>query len=180
MPSAARPAANVTACCSAMPTSKVRSGNSRAEDVETGAVGHGSSDRYDALYPSWLPRQGRLQDARVGRRVLLGLHLRAGDDVELGNAVVLVVRGFGGGVTLALLRHDVDEDRALLRIAHVLQDGRSWFISWPSRGLRSRSRAPRTTCRPAKGGGCILPCGAARRSQLLGRRLASCFAKSRR
>ena len=26
MPSAARPAANVTACCSAMPTSKVRSG----------------------------------------------------------------------------------------------------------------------------------------------------------
>ena len=73
--------------------------------------------------------RARLVDQRVGEhlgvsgRVGLRLDLRAADDVERVDAMQLVLGGLGGRVALALLGHDVDEDRALLGIAHVFQTG---------------------------------------------------------
>ena len=55
------------------------------------------------------------------RRVRFGLRLHAGDDVELDHPVIFVGGLLGGLVALALLRDDVDEDRPLLRVAHVLE-----------------------------------------------------------
>ena len=104
-----------------MPTSKVRSGKLLAEDVEAGAVGHGGGDGDDPLVLARFRDEAVGEHARVGRRVGLGLHLRAGDDIELGDAVILVVGSFGRRVALALLGDDVDEDRALLGVADVLQ-----------------------------------------------------------
>ena len=57
----------------------------------------------------------------VGWRVRLGLGLRAGGDVELDDGVVLVGGSLRRAVALALLRHDVDQDRAGLHVADVLQ-----------------------------------------------------------
>ena len=65
--------------------------------------------------------QALAEHVLIGRRVRLGLGLRAGHDVELDDGVILVGGGFGRGVALALLRHDMDQDRAGLHVAHVLQ-----------------------------------------------------------
>ena len=62
------------------------------------------------------------EDAGIGGRVGLGLGLRAGDDVERGNAVILVVGRLGRRIALALLGHDMDEHRPVLHVAHILQD----------------------------------------------------------
>ena len=93
-----------------------------AEEIEAGAVRHGRRDGDDALVLLRFRDQAIGEHARVGRRVLLRLHLRAGDDVELCDAVILVVGGFGRRVALALLGDDVDQDRALCRVLHVLQN----------------------------------------------------------
>ncbi len=122
-PSVARPAAKVTACCSAMPTSKVRSGNCLGEAIEAGAVGHGRGDGDDLVVLLRLGDKSLGEYARVARCLRLADVLRACDDVELADAVVLVVGRLGGCVALALLGDDVDEDRSLARVAHVLQDG---------------------------------------------------------
>ena len=61
------------------------------------------------------------EDAGVGGRVGLRLGLRAGDDVEGGDAVILVGGGLGRRVALALLRHDVDQDRPAVGVAHIAQ-----------------------------------------------------------
>ena len=54
-PRSASPAAKVTACCSAMPTSKVRFGKRLAEQVEPGAGRHRGGDGDDARRPSRPP-----------------------------------------------------------------------------------------------------------------------------
>ena len=60
----------------------------------------------------------------IGWRTAAGaLVLFAGDDIELGDAVIFVGGIFGKAVTLAFLRHHVDENRAFLGIAHVFQHG---------------------------------------------------------
>ena len=60
---------------------------------------------------------------RVGRRRPLALGLRAGRHIELDYAVVLVDRSLGGRVALPFLRHDVNERRTALVVAHVAQYG---------------------------------------------------------
>src|SRR5213078_4202975 len=45
----------------------------------------------------------------------------AGCDVELYDAMVLVIGGLGRGIALALLGHDVDQDRAFLGVPHISQ-----------------------------------------------------------
>jgi hypothetical protein len=81
------------------------------EEVEAGAFGHRGGDRDDALIALGFADQALGEDLGVGRRVRGRLLLGAGHHVELADAVVLVGGGLGGGVTLALLRQRVDEDR---------------------------------------------------------------------
>ncbi len=95
-----------------------------AEEVEAGAIRHGGGDGDDALVLAGFGDEAIGEDAGVSRGVGFGLHLRAGHDVELGDAVVFVVGFFGGRVSLALARDDVDEDRPLLGVADILQDGK--------------------------------------------------------
>ena len=49
--------------------------------------------------------------------------MRAGDDIELADAVELVGGDLGRPVALTLLRHDMDQDRPVLHGAHIAQNG---------------------------------------------------------
>ena len=57
----------------------------------------------------------------IGGRVGFGFRLRAGGDVELDHGVKLVGGGFGRAVAFALLRDDMNQDRAGFHVADVLQ-----------------------------------------------------------
>ena len=105
-----------------MPTSKVRFGKGLAEDVDAGARRHRRGDGDDLVVLLRLLHQAFAEHLGVGRRVRLGLDLLAGRDVELHDAVIFVVGGFRRRVALALLGHDVDEDRPFFGVAHVLQN----------------------------------------------------------
>ena len=120
-PSVASPAAKVTPCCSAMPTSKQRSGKFLGEQVETGARRHRGGDGDDLVVLLRLLDQRVGVDLGVGRRRRLRLRLRAGRDVELDDAVILVGGFLGRLVALALLRDDVDQERPVLGVAHVVE-----------------------------------------------------------
>ena len=135
-PSVARPAAKVTACCSAMPTSKVRVGKAFGEQVEAGAGRHGGGDG-DDLVVALAPRRSGCRRRPWYRRARwrLALGLRAGDDVELGDAVIFVGGGLGRRVALALLGHDMDQDRAARACrARSCSTGSRWSRLWPSIG----------------------------------------------
>ncbi len=67
--------------------------------------------------------EARAKHVLIGGRVWLGFRLRAGGDVELDHRVIFVGGSFRRTVALALLRHDVDQDRAGLHVADVLQNG---------------------------------------------------------
>ena len=105
-----------------MPTSKVRLGKRLVEDVDAGAGRHRGGDADDLVVLLGFLDQALAEHVLVGRRVRLGLGLRAGRDVELDHGVILVGGGFGRAVALALLRHDVNQDRAGLHVADVLQN----------------------------------------------------------
>ena len=66
-PRVAIPAAKMTACSSAMPTSKYRLGMMRPEEIESGAVGHGSGDGHNAGILIGQIGQGFGEDFRPGR-----------------------------------------------------------------------------------------------------------------
>ena len=92
------------------------------EQVEPGAGRHGGVDRDDPVVGRRLADQLLGEHRGVAGRVRLGLVLRAGDDVELGDAVILVGGTLGRPVALALLGHDVDQHRpAVAGVADVLQ-----------------------------------------------------------
>ena len=76
----------------------------------------------DAVVATGFVDQALGEHVGVGRGVGWRLGLRAGDDVELADAVILVGAGFGGFVALALFGDDVDEDRAALGVADVVED----------------------------------------------------------
>ena len=94
-----------------------------AENVDAGARGHRRGDADDLVILLGFLDQAVAQHAGVGRRVGLRLGLLAGDDIELHDAVVFVGGALGVGIALALLRHDMDQRRADLGIAHVLEHG---------------------------------------------------------
>src|ERR1700753_1530975 len=99
MPSVARPAPNVTACCSAMPTSKVRSGKTFWKisiPVPPGiaAVMPTMVGSFSASFTSVSPNT-RVEEGAVGCAL---------------------------AVTLALFGHDMDQRRTHLRVPHVLQN----------------------------------------------------------
>ena len=97
------------------------------EDIDAGARRHRRGDGDDAVVLGRFLDQALAEDLRVGRRIGLGLGLRAGGDVEFHDAMILVAGGFRRGVTLALLGHDMNQDRAVLGVAHVLQDRQKVF-----------------------------------------------------
>ncbi len=91
------------------------------ELVEPGAGRHRRGDGDDPVVLARFFDQRVAEHLGVLRRAAFGLRLRAGRDVELDHAVVLVGGSLGRGVAFALLRHDVNEDRPDLGVAHVAQ-----------------------------------------------------------
>ena len=90
--------------------------------IEPGPVGHGGGNGDDLLVPARFVDQRVGENPGVGGRVGLWLGLGAGNDVERGDAMILVVGGLGRGIALALLGHHVHEHRTALHVAHILQD----------------------------------------------------------
>ena len=104
-----------------MPTSKVRCREFLLEHVDAGARRHRRGDGDDLVVLLGFLDQALAEHLGVLRRAALGLGLGAGGDVELDDAVILVGRALGRRVALALLRHDVDQDRAEVGVAHIAQ-----------------------------------------------------------
>ena len=96
-------------------------GERLVEDVDAGARRHCRGDADDLVVLLGFLDEALAEHVLVGRRVRLGLGLGAGGDVELDHGMILVGGGFRRAVALALLRHDVDQDRAGLHVADVLQ-----------------------------------------------------------
>ena len=116
----------VTPCCSAIATSEAAFGEALGELVEAGPGRHRSRDRHDLRIDLGLGDQCLGEHRLVGRRIGDRLGLLAGHDVELHDAVVLVGAGLGGRIALALLGHDMDQDRlgetAVARVAQYRQE----------------------------------------------------------
>ena len=83
-PSAARPAGEGDGVLLGDADVEGALGKLLAEQVEPGARRHRRGDGDDLVVLAGLLDQALGEHARVARRVRLGLHLRAGDDVELG------------------------------------------------------------------------------------------------
>ncbi len=96
-------------------------GISFAEAVDAGALRHRRGDGDDLVVARALGDQRVGEHACVARRIALRLGLGAGDDVEGGDAVVLVVGGFGGRIAFALLGDDMHQHRPARHVAHVLE-----------------------------------------------------------
>ncbi len=93
------------------------------ELVDTGAGRHRGRDRADARVIIGELGERLAEHVLIGRRAGRALGLFAGDDVELGHAVILVGGVFGRRVALALLGHDMDQHRAFRGVAHVFEHG---------------------------------------------------------
>ena len=91
------------------------------EQVEPGARRHRRGDGDDLVVLARFLDQALAEHLGVVRRAALRLGLRAGGDVELDHAVILVGGVLGRGVALALLRDHMDQDRPDLGVAHVAQ-----------------------------------------------------------
>ena len=97
-------------------------GEDLGEPVEPGAGRHGRGDGDDLVVGARLLDQGIGEHLGVARRRAGGRWLlRAGDDVELADAMELVGGDLGRPVALALLGDDVDQDRSVLHVAHIAQ-----------------------------------------------------------
>ena len=90
--------------------------------VQARARRHRGGDRHHLLVAGHLGTQRLRVDAGVARRPGGGLGLNARDHVELDHAVIFVRSILRWRVALALLGHDMDQHRADVRIADVLED----------------------------------------------------------
>ncbi len=93
-----------------------------AEHVEPRARGHGGVDGDDLRVDPGVLDQFLGEDLGILRGDRGGLGLLAGHHIELNHRVQLVVGALSRGVALALLGHDVDQDRAVLDLARIFQD----------------------------------------------------------
>ena len=100
---------------------KAAGGVRMRELVHPGAAGHGGGDGDNALVGLGQLGQRLAKHVLIAGRPGRGLHLLAGDDVELLHPVILVGGSLGGGIALALLRDDMDQAGAGGGIAHILQ-----------------------------------------------------------
>ena len=78
------------------------------ELVETGARRHRGGDRADRIVTRSLSHQRLRENTGIAGRPGRTLRLLAGDHIKLLHAVILVRRGFGRAIALALLRDDMD------------------------------------------------------------------------
>ena len=83
------------------------------EQIEPGARRHRGGDGDDLVVLARFLDQALREHLGVGGRAGLRFRLRAGRDVELDDAVILVGGVLRRRIALALLRDDVDEDRAV-------------------------------------------------------------------
>src|SRR3546814_18188259 len=81
------------------------------------------SDWSSDVCSSDLVDQGLCDDLGVAGRARRRLGLRPGDDVELADAVIFVVRRLGRGIALALFCNDMDPARPFRRLPDILQPG---------------------------------------------------------
>ena len=92
-----------------------------AKEIQAGTSGHRGSNGDN------LRVLAGLGDQRVGKHlgvsgcIRLRFHLRASDNVELVDAVILVGGILGRWITFAFLGDDMHQDRSLLGVAHVLE-----------------------------------------------------------
>ena len=93
------------------------------EQIEPGARRHRRGDRDDLVVLARLLDQALAEHLGVLGSAALRLRLHPGHHVELDHPVVLVGRGLGRRIALALLRHDVHQNRSDLGVAHVAQHG---------------------------------------------------------
>ena len=93
-----------------------------AEQVQTRAGRHGRRDRHDRRIDLGVFDQLSSEHLGVAGRVGDGLGLLARDHVELDDRMEFIGAAFGGGIALALLRHDVNQNRAVLDGGRLLQD----------------------------------------------------------
>ena len=91
------------------------------ELVDAGARRHRRGDGDDLRILARFLDQAFAVNLLIRRRSGFRLDLRAGRDVELDHAVIFVGGFFRRLVALALLRHDMDQERAIAGVAHVFQ-----------------------------------------------------------
>ena len=92
------------------------------ENVDTRTVGHGRRNADDPVVMLGFLGQRLAEHLRIAGRIGRRLGLRAGNDVELGNAVILVGCLLCRGIALALAGHHMDQHRTLGVFLHVSQD----------------------------------------------------------
>jgi hypothetical protein len=135
-PTMAMPAAAVTACCSAMPTSKYRSGKRCLEREQPGGPRHRRGDGDQPLVVLGCLHDGLGEGLRVpGGHGLRRAQLRV---EHRGVVQVLLVVVLGGRVALALLGEDVHDDGSL-ELHGVAQRASMASMSWPSMGPTYRT-----------------------------------------
>ena len=111
-------------------------GKRLGEEIETRTRRHRRSDGNDLVVLLGLLDQALREHLGVARRIGLGRHLRAGDDIEPVDAMGHLSSCLRRRIAFALLGDDVHQDRPLLGVAHVPQNGSSTLRSWPSMGPR--------------------------------------------
>ena len=90
--------------------------------VNASAAWHRSSDRANSVVGFCQFRQSVTEHVLIGGRASGRFRFLASDHIEFGHAVIFVRAFLGGGIALALGRHDMDQNRALLAIADILQN----------------------------------------------------------
>src|SRR5690606_34699752 len=98
-----------------------------AEKVQSRSRWHGRSHGHDLFILRRLADQALGKDAGVAWRIGRSLGLRAGDDVEPVDAMILVCGSLGRRVALSLLGHDMDQYRPVGMFTHILQHGDQVF-----------------------------------------------------
>ncbi|GCD76490.1 hypothetical protein NBRC3299_2782 [Acetobacter pasteurianus NBRC 3299] len=92
------------------------------EGIQPRARRHGGGDGGNLVVGGGTARELAGEHGSVARRPCRAFFLLTGDNVELGNGVILVPGFFGWLIAVAFFRDDMQHDGAVIRIAQVAQD----------------------------------------------------------